>query len=416
MYSRAVTERPAFDFQGTLANSGPLSRDQAFAALDHAAELMADSQFIDAARLYQRIIGTDDQGITAAAMLGYGQAMQRLDDEDRAIAAWQEVVRLPLTPASYPAWRELAGARVRTGDLAGAAEAYRQAERLAPPQDQAEIAARLGWLSKELGDAKAAGKYFAQARGGSAIAMTMVILAVTTIVSLVADIGGQDGGLIMNALQMDKAAVAHGQIWRLATVALVHLPLTDMPLHLISNMYALWIVGPIVERLYGPFRMLAFYVVFAIAGSLASFALAQDAQVAVGASGAIFGLFGLVVSALVIQRPALGPNTKSMAVNFAVLIVLNLYLGATMPRIDNSAHIGGLVAGLWFGLLFVPSKVSAVRSMWRRAGAEPGTSEPILGEQGMILVQAAGLLGLLVAFGVLWSIGAPVWRAVAPVS
>jgi membrane associated rhomboid family serine protease len=416
MYSRAVTDRPAFDFMGTLANSGPLARPQALAALDHAAELMEQSQFVDAARLYQRIIGTDDQGITSAAMLGYGQAMHRLDDEGRAMGAWQEVVRLPLTPATYPAWRELAGARVRTGDLAGALEAYRQADRLAPPQDKPEIASRLGWISKELGDPKAAGKYFSQARGGSAIAMTLSIIAVTAIVSLVADIGGPDGGAVMTALQLDKAAVAHGQLYRLLTAALVHAPFTQMPLHLIGNLYGLWIAGSLVERLYGRARLLGFYLVFAIAGSLATFAFGQDSQVSVGASGAIFGLFGIVVSALVIQRPSLGPATRTIAINFAVLIGLNLYIGLTTDIIDNFAHLGGLAAGLWFGLLFIPTGVPSPHSLWNRAGAEPGTTEPILGRQGMLAVQVAGLVGLLVAFGVLWSIGYPFWHQVAPVS
>lgn len=414
MYSRAVTDRPAFDFRSTLANSGPLARDHALAALDHAGQLMEQSQFVDAARLYQRIIGTDDAGINAAAMLGFGQAMHRLDDEGQAIGIWQEIVRLPLSPSTYPAWREIAAARVRSGDLAGALEAYRQADRLAPPQDRAEIASRLGWLSKELGDTKAAGKYFSQARGGSAIAMTMGIIAVTAIVSLVADFGGSDGGAVMNALQLDKAAVAHGQLYRLLTAALVHASLVQMPLHLVGNLYGIWIAGPLVERLYGRWRMLAFYIVFAIAGSLASFALDFESQLSVGASGALFGLFGLVVSALLIQRPSLGPATRAIAINFALLIGLNLYIGATSSFVDNMAHIGGLAAGLWFGLLFSPTGVPAPRSMWNRPGAEPGTFEPILGQQGMLAVRILGLVGLLVAFAVLWSIGAPYWQLVAP--
>jgi rhomboid protease GluP len=406
-----VTEPPSFDPFSLLANSGPLTRDEALAALDHAAELMTQSRFVDAARMYQRVIGTDDRAVTAAALLGYGQAMRGLGDEPRAITAWQEVVALPQTPAAYPAWRELASARVRSGDLAGAVESYRRAEKLAPPEDRAEIAARLGWLSKELGDARGAGRYFSQARGASAIPVTLAIIAVTAIVSLVADLGGADGGRVMLALQLDKAAVAHGQLYRLATAALVHATLTEMPLHLPFNLYAIWIVAPIVERLYGPWRLLAFYAVFAIAGSLASFAF-SDNQASVGASGAIFGLFGLVVSSLAVQRPSLGPNTRALVINFAALIAINLYIGATSPQIDNLAHIGGLVAGGWFGLLFIPTGVPALGSMWR----QPGTGAPILGRNGMLAVQVAGLVGVLAAFAVLWAIGYPVWHPVAPIS
>jgi len=420
VYSRAVTDRPAFDFHGTLANSGPLSREQALAALDHAAELTAASQFADAARLYQRVIGFDDRGVTAAAMLGFGQAMHRLDQEDQAIGAWQEVVSLPVTPATYPAWRELAGARVRGGDLAGAAEAYRQADRLAPTADKAEIASRLGWLSKEMGDPKAAGRYFSTARGGSAIAMTIAIIAVTTVISLAADFGGKDGAALWNAFSLDKPLVAMGQVYRLVTSALIHFVLASnpydlpaSPLHLPLNMYALWIVGPVIERMYGRSRMFAFYVVAAVGGSLMSFAFGASV-VSVGASGAVFGMFGLLAGALAVHRPALGPNTRGVFINVVTLIGLNLFIGFTSAGIDNWGHIGGLLTGLCFGLLFVPTGVPATRSMWQRPGSEAGTAEPILGRSGMRAVQVAGLAGLLVAFGALWSIGYPVWSAVSP--
>ncbi len=408
MYSRLVSEPSAFDLHGTLAASGPLSREQALAALDHAAGLMGDSQFLDAARLYQRVIGFDDQAVTAAALLGLGQAMHRLDHEAQAMSAWEEVTTLPTTPATYAAWRELAGARVRGGDLASALDAYRQADGLAPQQDKAEIASRMGWLSKELGDPKAAGRYFSRARGGSAMAVTLGIIAVTTIVSLVADIGGYDGSQLLQALQLDKAAVAGGQVYRLLSVALVHLPLDVNPLHLVLNMYALWIVGPLVERLYGRWRTVAFYVVFALGASLLSFA-AGPSQYAVGASGAIFGLFGLLAGALAVQRPMLGPNTRTLFINLVGLIAINLYIGATTPDIDNLAHIGGLLTGLWFGLLFTPTGVPAPKSLWRRPGAEPGTTVPLLGRSGMLAVQALGMAGLLVAFGVLWSLGSQQW-------
>jgi membrane associated rhomboid family serine protease len=409
VYSREVTERPPFDFHGTLAHDGPLTRERALGALDHAAELMNQSRFIDAARLYQRVIGFDDQAVTSAALLGFGQAMHRLDDEHAAVGAWQEVVQLPRTPATYPAWRELAGARVRSGDLAGAAEAYRQADRLAPPEDRAEIAQRLGWLSQELGDSGAAGRYFSRSRGGTAVSMTLAIIAVTTIVSLVADIGG-DGGQLYQALQLDKVLVAAGELYRLFSVALVHAPLQQDPFHLIFNMYALWLVGPFIERMYGPWRLLVFYVLFVLGASLMSFAIstAPEDQFAVGASGGIFGLFGLLTAALAVHRPALG-STRGLLGQLVGLILLNLLLGATTSGIDNMAHVGGLVTGLWIGLLFVPTNVPALGSMWLRPGTEPGTSVPILGRGGMLAVHAIGLVGLAVAFSVLWQVGVKAW-------
>lgn len=413
MYSPRVTEPPpSFDFHATLAHDGPLSRPAALAALDHAAELMEQSRFIDAARLYQRVIGFDDRGVTAAALLGFGQAMHRLDDENAAIGAWQEVTRLPTTPATYAAWREIAGARVRSGDLAGAADAYRQADKLAPREDKAEIASRLGWLSKELGDTRTAGRYFSRARGGSAIAVTLGIIAVTTIVSLVADIGGPDGSQLRAALQMDKIRLADGEVYRLLTVALVHASLAENPFHLVLNMYGLWLFGPFVERLYGRARMLAFYLVTAAGASLVSFAMSDPATsspYAVGASGALFGIIGVLVAALFVHRPALGAMGRGLLTNLVAIIALNLMFGATVAGIDNWAHIGGLLTGLWLGVLFRPGAVPTLRSMWLRPGPQPGTAVPIVGQQAMVAVQIAGLLALLAAFWMLWGLGVHAW-------
>ena len=80
-----MTDPSTLDARDLLAQSGPLSREQAAAAIDHAAALMASADFIDAARLYQRVIGVDDPALTGAAMLGLGEALHRLDDDAQAL-------------------------------------------------------------------------------------------------------------------------------------------------------------------------------------------------------------------------------------------------------------------------------------------------------------------------------------------
>ena len=110
---------------------------------------LATADFRDAAVRYGRVVGFDDAAITAAALLGLGEARYRLGDDDAALASWEAAVKVGETPSTYPAWRNVAAARVRNGDLAGAIEAYRQADRRAPPEDKPEIATRLGWLTKE---------------------------------------------------------------------------------------------------------------------------------------------------------------------------------------------------------------------------------------------------------------------------
>ena len=408
MYARAVTEHPDIDLQAVLAHDGPLPRDAALAALDHAAELLQSSDFVDAARLYQRVIGFNDPAVTAAALLGLGEAWNRLDDEAKAMSTWEEVTRLPDTPSTYPAWRNIAAARVRADDLRGALVAYREADRRAPSEDKSEIASRLGWLSKELGDKGAASRYFARSRGDTGISVTVALIAFTTIVSLIIDFAGPDGIALGNLLALDKVALAHGEIWRLWTVTLVHAPLTVMPFHILFNMYALWIAGPFVERLYGRWRFLAFYLVFAAGGSLVTFAF-SDVRGGIGASGAIFGLFGLLFVAQRVHRPMLDSRSRAFLGQLGGLLAINLLFGILFPGIDNMAHIGGLITGAWLGLLLPPTNLPTLSSLWMRPGQISGTMEPAFGAGGTVLLRVAGIVAMLGLFAVLAVIGLSVW-------
>ena len=404
----AVTEPIPIDLMAVLAQDGPLPRHVALAALDRAAELMTTADFVDAGRLYQRVIGFDDPAVTAAAMLGLGEALYRLDDDAQALATWEEATRLPETPSTYAAWRNVAAARVRAGDLRGATTAYREADRRAPEADKAEIASRLGWLSKELGDRGAAGRYFSKARGDAGFSFALIVVAVTTIVSLVANFAGPDGETLRQLLMLDKPAVADGQIWRLWTVTLVHASLQEMPLHLLFNMYALYLAGPFVERLYGRSAFLVLYLLFALSGSLGTFAFGNGPY-GVGASGAIFGLFGLLFAAQIVHRPVLDRGSRAFLGQLGGLIAINLLFGFLVPGIDNWAHIGGLVAGLWIGLLLPPGRVPTIRSMWMRPGPTPGTTAPAFGPSGTRAVRVAGLVALGGFLLLLWTLGMAAW-------
>lgn len=392
-----------------LTADGPLPRHVALAALDRAAELMVTADFLDAGRIYRRVIGFDDPTVTAAAMLGLGEAFHRLDDDAHALATWEEVTRLPETPSTYAAWRNVAAARVRGGDLRGAIAAYREADRRAPAADKAEIASRLGWLSKESGDSGAAGRYFAKARGDAGFSFAVVVVAVTAIVSLVVNFAGSEGATLGGLLAMDKVGVVAGEVWRLWTVTLVHAPLQQMPLHLLFNLYALWLVGPFVERFYGRRVFLALYLLFALGGSLGTFAFG-DARFGVGASGAIFGMFGLLFAVQVVHRPVLDRASRSFLSQIGVLIAINLVLGFVFRGIiDNWAHIGGLVTGMWIGLLIPPTRVPSLRSMWTRPGPTPGTLVPAFGASGTRVVRVVGLVALAGFLLLLWTLGSAAW-------
>src|SRR5262245_2739536 len=135
--------------------------------------------------------------------------------------------------------------------------------------------------------------------------------------------------------------IARGEWWRFITPIFLHIGM----LHLFFNSYALWIVGPQVEKLYGPARFVILYVLTGVAGVYASYFYHPLSESA-GASGAIFGLFGVLLVFGVRYRNSIPPFFKR-AVGTGVLpvIVINLIIGFTIPAIDNSAHIAGLLAG-----------------------------------------------------------------------
>src|SRR5262249_34111310 len=151
--------------------------------------------------------------------------------------------------------------------------------------------------------------------------------------------------------------------WRLLTAVFAH----DGFLHLLFNMYALFIVGPVIELLYGRVLYLLFYFLCGLAGSVASFLIIPNPSV--GASGAIFGMFGLLAVANYVHKPALGGRGRMLTSQIVALIAINLIIGfgggVVGVGIDNFAHIGGLVAGAWLGLTVVPRGLATLSSMWQ---------------------------------------------------
>jgi membrane associated rhomboid family serine protease len=128
-------------------------------------------------------------------------------------------------------------------------------------------------------------------------------------------------------------SVEQGEYARLITSAFLHASL----LHLGTNMITLYIVGAPLERVLRPIRYLIVYFLSALGGSLLSVWLSPEFSIGVGASGAIFGLFG----ALVVLRRQVGAEAGALA----VLIGLNLVISFTLPNISWQAHIGGLITG-----------------------------------------------------------------------
>lgn len=142
-------------------------------------------------------------------------------------------------------------------------------------------------------------------------------------------------------------ATLAGQWWRLLSCAFVHIGL----LHVAFNMWALWSVGQMVERLVGNLGFLALYVISGLAGSTASVAW-NPSVVSAGASGAVFGVFGALLGFILWQRDAVPPAVfRDLRNSTVACLAYNIFFGMSVKGIDNAAHLGGLAAGFLCGLV-----------------------------------------------------------------
>lgn len=161
----------------------------------------------------------------------------------------------------------------------------------------------------------------------------------------------------------------YGQWFRLVTAMFVHVGI----IHIATNMWCLWNLGLLAEPLMGPFGVTAAYLITGFAGNLLSVAVhGPDQTVGAGASGAVFGLAGVLI--ILLKSPLLPlpkmelKRLRRSVIYFALLnLGIGLYtaIGPSPIRIDNMAHLGGFLSGLALGLPLVP-KIGAPKQMFER--------------------------------------------------
>jgi membrane associated rhomboid family serine protease len=175
------------------------------------------------------------------------------------------------------------------------------------------------------------------------VRVTYIVFAFNIVIFVLMTLaGGSTNPRTLLAFGMkDNNLIDAGEVWRLVTPIFIHIGV----LHMFFNSYSLWIVGPHVEKLYGGARFFILYVLAGIGGVVASYWY-NPSRPSAGASGAIFGLFGVLLVFVIKYRNSIPPQFRSaLGRGIFLTLAINLVIGFSVQFVDNSAHIGGLICG-----------------------------------------------------------------------
>ncbi|MCA1571644.1 MAG: rhomboid family intramembrane serine protease [Chloroflexi bacterium] len=377
--------------------------------LEHGRRLLDGGDPDAAIRVLEPLTRHPDREIAGEAWLLTGTARYRTDDEEGALIAWKSAADAGGSTAWLGA-RSAAEQQVRNGELEEAITSYREADRRAPASERGAIANRIAWLLKETGHDFAARRQFNRARGAYAtytglvtigiIGICIGLFLVDTVLSGGATLsGGLFGGSVGPVGErhlINAFFVAQGEWWRIFTSAFFHLG----PVHLAFNMYVLYLYGQIAERMYGRIEFVAIYVLCAAGGSVLTI-LVDAQQFAAGASGAIFGLVGLLFVVSRRHHAVLGGEARMRMAGIGSYLVFLLIFTFLVPGISWTGHIGGVIVGAMLGFLLPPTGVETLGGMWRTP-----TGERLMGAMPSSLRAAVyGGVGMLLIVGSYLAVG-----------
>lgn len=184
---------------------------------------------------------------------------------------------------------------------------------------------------------------------------TKVLILLNVVYFIILSFGGmtEDGYYMLeHGAVYVPYVVEYKEYYRLFTSLFLHFDIT----HLTNNMITLGVVGTNVEPVVGKVRFLIIYFLSGLGGNILSLVLelkTLDYSISAGASGAIFGLTGALLSLAILNRGRIGNVTKQ---GMLFMIGISLYLGFVGEGVDNLAHIGGLLSGIILTFLIAPRK------------------------------------------------------------
>jgi len=171
---------------------------------------------------------------------------------------------------------------------------------------------------------------------------------------------GLDRELVIRFAQINQN-VAAGEWWRIFTVVLLHGTIT----HILFNMWALWVLGPQIERGVGTGPFVSLYLASAAVGGAFAYFLGDIRDIGVGASGAIFGLFGIWLSWALHRRGTM--QGRAILGQLGFLLLINAAIPFIFRNVSWQAHLGGLIAGFVIGEIW--SRMTGPNAERRRTAA-----------------------------------------------
>jgi membrane associated rhomboid family serine protease len=185
----------------------------------------------------------------------------------------------------------------------------------------------------------------------SKAALTNGLIVINLLIFVAMRIAGKSGSELSHDQLLNWGAdwgplSLHYQWWRMFTSTFLHLSWD----HLLNNLLILWILGRRAEPVFGRFAFSLLYVGSGLAASIGSLAITPE-TLTCGASGAVFGLFGALVSAFLLGKVALSDREKWWFGLLSAALIYSLYAGASNPGVGNSAHVAGFAFGIVFGAL-----------------------------------------------------------------
>lgn len=204
---------------------------------------------------------------------------------------------------------------------------------------------------------------------------TYVILAVNVGVFILMTLAGGSKNIevLLNFGASYGPLFRAGEYWRLVMPMFLHIGVA----HLVTNMFGLVLLGYFLEPLYGYGRFSLLYVLSGIAGSLLS--MEASAQIAAGASGAIFGVAGAMLVTGLLHPEAVPRRWKNVfGIGILLVIVINLAFGHFVKHIDNWAHLGGLLAGMGLSFLIPPARLRPHGEPGSRLPTQPSLAVPVV--------------------------------------